>query len=415
MIEIQKIIKSTPGDNSNKTAQNKFNHSTKPNNNSEVQKDFLKLQAILESKPKSDKTSKSNPPPKAQQQKIPELKTKEHNGHKQNNNVITKKHDEQKKQTNELVVKQKENEKVKSKHEISKFENIQKQIKTNPQQIPNQKKEKESSYQPLKIHKPLIKEKVASKDEEEINENGNQIVIQKKNQQNNEKQESTKKTHSEIPKQAAPQSLGGPSNQSTQQQLPKKDLGDLKLMQLLQNSSKTNTKKKSKSKDQQEQGKSKDLKHQSQQPNQSLKKDKIKDLQNQKSKPFPIKPQIKDLSIQKINKQKNLVNDDYDLNDSFINDSESVDVEIDPNEIVSELKKLQRKKEGRKQSDFDDDIEEAGFDIMQKEEKKSRVLGIIDDYREEKYIKKEIKKEKKHKKKLLEMKNKQENKKTDEQ
>jgi len=36
------------------------------------------------------------------------------------------------------------------------------------------------------------------------------------------------------------------------------------------------------------------------------------------------------------------VNDDYDLDDSFINDSESVDVEIDPQEIVTELKKLQR-------------------------------------------------------------------------
>jgi len=44
---------------------------------------------------------------------------------------------------------------------------------------------------------------------------------------------------------------------------------------------------------------------------------------------------------------------------------------------------------------MDDDIEEAGFDVMLREEKKSRVLGIIDDYREEKYIKKEIKKEKK--------------------
>ncbi|CAD8189422.1 unnamed protein product [Paramecium octaurelia] len=411
MIEIQKIIKSTPGDNSNKTTQNKVNHSTKPNNNSEVQKDFLKLQAILDSKPKSDKTSKSNAPPKVQQQKIPELKIKEQNGQKQNNNVINKKHPEQKKQTNEPIVKQKDNEKIKSKHEISKFENIQKQIKTNPQQIPKQKEEKESSYQPLKIHKPLIKEKVASKDEDELNENGNQIVIQKKNQPNTEKQELPKKIHAEVQKQAAP-SISGPSNQSTQQQQqPKKDLGDLKLMELLQNSSKTNTKKKSKNKDQKEQGKLKDSKHQSQQPNSSVKKDKIKDLQNQKSKPFPIKPQIKDLSMQKINKQKNLVNDDYDLNDSFINDSESVDVEIDPNEIVSELKKLQRKKEGRKQSDFEDDIEEAGFDIMQKEEKKSRVLGIIDDYREEKYIKKEIKKEKKQKKKLLEMKNKQENKK----
>ncbi|CAD8170957.1 unnamed protein product [Paramecium pentaurelia] len=407
MIEIKKIIKSTSVDNTNKTTQNKINNPTKSNNNQEVQKDFQKLQALLESKPKIEKTSKSNAPIKSQQQNIIELKTKEHNGNKQNNNVITKKHDELKKQTKELVVKQKDNEKNKPKQEITKFENIKKQIKPNPQQLTKQKEEKESSYQPLKIHKPVIKEKVISKDDDELNEDRNQIIIQKKNQQHTEKQDQTQKLNIDVLKQGLPQ-IQGSQNQQTEKQLPKKVLGDQKLMQLLLNASKTNTKKKSKNKDKKDQGNLKDSKNQNQQTNQSIKKDKIKELQNQKTKPFSIKPQIKDLSILKNNKQKNQVNDDYDLNDSFINDSESVDVEIDPNEIVSELKKLQRKKEGRKQCDFDDDIEEAGFDIMQKEEKKSRVLGIIDDYREEKYIKKEIKKEKKQKKKLLEMKSKQE-------
>ncbi|CAD8052879.1 unnamed protein product [Paramecium primaurelia] len=406
MIEIKKIIKSTSVDTTNKTTQNKINNSTKSNNNQEVQKDFQKLQAILESKPKIEKTSKSNTLIKSQQQNLIELKTKEHNGNKQNNNVITQKHDELKKQTKELVVKQKDNEKHKQKQEITKFENIKKQIKPNSQQLPKQKEEKESSYQPLKIHKPVIKEKVISKDDDELNEDRNQIIIQKKNQQHTEKQNQTQKPNIDVLKQGLPQ-ISGSQNQQTDKQLPKKVLGDQKLMQLLLNASKTNTKKKSKNKDKKDQGNLKDSKNQNQQINQSVKKDKIKELQNQKTKPFSIKPQIKDLSILKNKKQKNQVNDDYDLNDSFINDSESVDVEIDPNEIVSELKKLQRKKEGRKQYDFDDDIEEAGFDIMQKEEKKSRVLGIIDDYKEEKYIKKEIKKEKKQKKKLLEMKTKQ--------
>lgn len=43
---------------------------------------------------------------------------------------------------------------------------------------------------------------------------------------------------------------------------------------------------------------------------------------------------------------------------------------------------------------------------MIKEEKKSRVIGLIEDLREEKYIKREKKNEEKQRKKLLEVKNK---------
>lgn len=43
---------------------------------------------------------------------------------------------------------------------------------------------------------------------------------------------------------------------------------------------------------------------------------------------------------------------------------------------------------------------------MIKEEKKSRVIGLIEDLREEKYIKREKKIEEKQRKKLLEVKNK---------
>ncbi|CAD8180302.1 unnamed protein product [Paramecium pentaurelia] len=416
MIEIQKISKSTQGDSSlNKSTQNKI-QSTSKSNNEERQKDFCKLQALLEPKTKIDKTLKSNTHHKVQQQSIPELKIKDPNKNKHNNNVITKKHDEQKKQIKELIVKHKVPEKHNSKQEIAKYDKIQKQIKTNTsnstQQVTKQKEEKDSSYEPLKIHKPIIKEKkVIQKDDDELQEQQNEIIIQKKNQQNNDKQISIKKDVVDESKKVLPQ-VEGQVNQLQQKQQLKKSLGDEKLMQLLLSSSNKNTKKnKNKDKQKQEQTKSKEIKNQ--QTNQSINKDKIKELQNKISKPFSIKPQIKDLSIQKNIKQMNHVNDDYDLDDSFINDSESVDVEIDPQEIVTELKKLQRKKEGRKQGDMDDDIEEAGFDVMQREEKKSRVLGIIDDYREEKYIKKEIKKEKKQKKKLLEMKSKQENQKKD--
>lgn len=48
--------------------------------------------------------------------------------------------------------------------------------------MPKQKEEKESSYQPLKIYKPINQEKVVSKDEDELNDYNNQIIIQKKNQ-----------------------------------------------------------------------------------------------------------------------------------------------------------------------------------------------------------------------------------------
>lgn len=43
---------------------------------------------------------------------------------------------------------------------------------------------------------------------------------------------------------------------------------------------------------------------------------------------------------------------------------------------------------------------------MIKEEKKSRVIGLIEDLREEKYIKREKKIEEKQRKKLLEVRNK---------
>ncbi|CAK63645.1 unnamed protein product (macronuclear) [Paramecium tetraurelia] len=413
MMEIQKITKSIQSDSTlHKSNQNKIINSSKQNNE-EGQKDFLKLQAILESKTKIDKTQKSNPSQKPKSQGIPELKVKDPIKNNPNNSVITKKHDEQKKQTKELVVKQKEGEKHHVKQEIGKFDKVQKQIKTNPstsaQQAPKQKEVKDNSYQPLKIHKPMIKDKVVQKDDDEAKVQQNEIIIQKKNNQNNDKQVSIKKDNLDETKKPQPVLV---ANQQSQKQQIKKDLGEEKLMQLLLSSSNKNTKKsKNKEKEKQEQIKSKESKGQNPQFNSSINRDKIKELQSQKSKPFSIKPQIKDLSIQKLSQQKNYINDDYDLDDSFINDSESVDVEIDPKEVVTELKKLQRKKEGRKQGDLDDDIEEAGFDVMLKEEKKSRVLGIIDDYREEKYIKKEIKKEKQQKKKLMEMKNKQENKK----
>ncbi|CAD8085239.1 unnamed protein product [Paramecium sonneborni] len=445
MIEIKKISKTTQGYTPiNQQTQNKINNPVKANNEDE-QKNFLKLQAILEQKPKNDKNSKSNTNNKSSSQGIPELKIKDHNGSKQNNNVIIKKNDEQKKQIKELVVKQKDDDKRHSQQEISKYEKIKKQIKPNHstsiQQITKQKEEKDSSYQPLKIHKPILnKEKVIQKDEDEIKENLNDIIIQKKNPQNNiekqeiirkdykqeaitkdqlqeiikkdQKQEVIKKDQTDQAKKIQPQVKG----QNNIQQVNRLDIGNQKLMELLNQSSHNTKKNKNKEKQKQEEQRLKEQKNQSKQKSStSVNKDKIKELQNQKSKPFSIKPQIKDLSIQKQNRQKNQVNDDYDLNDSFINDSESVDMEIDPKEVVSELKKLQqRKKERRRLNDeedeIEDDIEEADFDTMLKEEKKSRVLGIIDDYREEKYIKKEIKREKKEKKKMMEKKNKQENK-----
>ncbi|CAD8171102.1 unnamed protein product [Paramecium octaurelia] len=417
MMQIQRISKSIQSDSTlNKSNQNKIMNSSKQNEE-QGQRDFFKLQAILEQKTKIDKTQKSNPSHKPQSQSISEFKIKDSIKNKPNSNVITKNHDVQKKQIKELVVKQKEGEKHHVKQEIAQFEKVKKHIKTNPstsvQQAPKQKEAKDNSYQPLKIHKPMIKEKVIQKDDDEPNDYQNEIIIQKKNNQSNDKQVSIKKEQAEETKKLQPVLL---ANSQPQKQQIKKDLGEEQLMQLLLSSSNKSAKKsKNKEKEKQKQLKSQESKSQNPQSNSSIKRDQIKELQSQKSKPFSIKPQIKDLSIQKISKQKNQINDDYDLDDSFINDSESVDVEIDPKEVVTELKKLQRKKEGRKQSDLDDDIEEAGFDVMLKEEKKSRVLGIIDDYREEKYIKKEIKKEKQQKKKLMEMKSKQENRNDDAQ
>lgn len=54
-----------------------------------------------------------------------------------------------------------------------------------------------------------------------------------------------------------------------------------------------------------------------------------------------------------------------------------------------------RKKKVGKYNNDDSDIDEAGYEDIIKEEKKSRVIGLIEDLREEKYIKREKKIEEK--------------------